>query len=187
MMRLFIALPFATPVKQRLGEIIADLKQFDEPVRWVKAENMHLTLRFLGDTEERLLPRLRELITTLAPRYQPVEASFSALGAFPNPRRARVIWVGLSGLPDYLYELGDEIEQAVRKLGFEPEHRRFKPHVTLGRVKRDRRLRVLPDEIERYAMSPLAVRLDRLTLFQSTLTPDGPIYKALETSVLGGA
>ncbi|RME28264.1 MAG: RNA 2',3'-cyclic phosphodiesterase [Candidatus Zixiibacteriota bacterium] len=186
MMRLFIAFPLAPPVKQQLAEIIADLRRFDEPVRWVKAENIHLTLRFLGDTDEKLLPRLKEMIISLAPRYQPVEANFSTLGAFPNLRRPRVIWVGLTDLPDYLYELTDEIEKSVRKLGFEPEHRRFKPHLTLGRVKRDRQLRALPGEIERYRLSPAGVPLDRLSLFQSTLTPDGPIYKTLTTCLLGG-
>jgi len=184
-MRLFIALPFAPPVKQRLGEIIAEFKQFDEPVRWVKADNIHLTLRFLGETEEKLVPRLQEMITTIAPRYQSVEANFSTLGAFPNLRRPRVIWVGLTDLPEHLFALADEIEQKIRQLGFKPEHRRFKPHVTLGRVKRDRQVRVLPAEIERYPMEPIAVRLDTLTLFKSTLTPDGPIYEALTACSLG--
>ena len=185
-MRLFIALPLTPEVHTRLGEIITELKGYAEPVRWVLPENAHLTVRFLGDTDPSLLPRLQALVDETARSFPAVEVAVDRLGVFPDLRRPRVIWAGLAEVPAALPALAEQVERRVREFGFPPEKRGFKPHITIGRVKRDRRLSRLPDVIADYRMSPLSFRLDRLVLFQSTLTPQGPLYDALHTGMLTG-
>ncbi|HOP06600.1 MAG TPA: RNA 2',3'-cyclic phosphodiesterase [candidate division Zixibacteria bacterium] len=184
MMRLFIAAPLPNEIENYLGEIISDLRPEGRDVKWVKASNIHVTLRFLGDTEERLVPSLKTLIDKTAAGQNAVDTSVSGIGAFPNLRRPSVFWVGLGGGVESLADMADRIEQGVRELGFEPESKRFKPHLTIGRVRRDGDVRRLSQTVESYRLEPRRFRLNRIVLFQSTLTPQGPIYRRLHETAL---
>ncbi len=185
MMRLFIALPLGATVAAYLGEVAGLLKQKGGAVKWVDARNIHLTVRFLGDTEETRVGSLRKLLDTTASRYAPIDTTIDRLGAFPNLRRPRVFWTGLRDGLDALGDLAAEIEQGVRGLGFEPEQKRFKPHLTIGRVRKDHGLDSLTAFIESFEFVETPLRLDRLVLFKSTLTPRGPIYDRLHEAMLG--
>ncbi len=185
MMRLFIALPLGPQAEAYLGEVAGLLKQKGGAVKWVDARNIHLTVRFLGDTEEAHVHALKELLDTVAGRYSPVEATIDRLGAFPNLRRPRVFWVGLRDGLDVLENLATEVEQGVRRLGFDPEQKRFKPHLTLGRVRKNQGLDSLTAFIGSFEFVETPLRLDRLVLFKSTLTPRGPIYDRLHEAMLG--
>ncbi|MCK4607124.1 MAG: RNA 2',3'-cyclic phosphodiesterase [candidate division Zixibacteria bacterium] len=185
MMRLFIALPLGPQVEAYLGEIAGLLKQKGGAVKWVDARNIHLTVRFLGDTEEAHVGALKELLDTVAGRHAPVQATIDRLGAFPNLRRPRIFWAGLRDSLDALENLATEVEQGVRRLGFEPEQKRFKPHLTLGRVRKNQGLDSLAAFIESFEFVETPLKLDRLVLFKSTLTPRGPIYDRLHEAMLG--
>ncbi len=184
MMRLFIALPLARPVEEQLGKLIFVLKQKGGLVRWVAAKNIHLTMRFLGDTDEKLVPQLGSMIDEIAAEFAPVETQISRLGAFPNVNRPNVIWVGLSENIDVLAEIANRIEKRVRELGFTPEPKPFKAHLTLGRVKDHRGIAGLTGFMQSHEFEPISLELDRIVLFKSTLTPQGSIYERLHEELL---
>ncbi len=187
MMRLFIALPLPVHVEQELGKVIELCKEKRCRVRWVRPENIHLTVRFLGDTEENLMEKISDVISRVAREFQPVMVSVDRIGGFPNLDRPRVIWAGLEDDDnvEILRKLTRQVELAVRKLRFEKEKKGFKPHLTLGRVKDPTSIAELTEYLSTYQFTPLTMTLDRLVLFKSTLTPNGPIYERLYEGVLG--
>lgn len=178
-MRLFIALPLEPRVKDALGKIISDLKRHGGPVKWVKPENIHLTLRFLGETDERPLGKIKTEIDAVAAAHAQVRTSISRLGGFPNLNRPRVIWVGIEHNLEPLSKMARQMELKVRTLGFEKESRAFKAHLTLGRVREPRGLENLTKAMNDYALEEIPVHFDRIVLFKSTLTPQGSIYDRL--------
>jgi 2'-5' RNA ligase len=187
MIRLFIALPLATEVEEELGLTTTLLKQKGGRVKWVEPKNMHLTVRFLGDTDEKLVDKIKDIIATVAGEFQPVPIVINRLGAFPNLSHPRVLWTGLDDNEnvEILRKLTRQVELAVRKLRFEKEKRGFKPHLTLGRVKDPNSIRELISFMQRYQFTHIETSLDRLVLFKSTLTPKGPIYDRLYEKILG--
>ena len=185
MIRLFIALPLPAEIERELGEMIGRFKPASNSVKWVRPENIHLTVKFLGDTDEKLVEPIGQAIDRIAAEYQPIEAAIDSLGAFPNLRRARVIWVGSAQPIPEASEIAMKVDRAVQKLGFEQEKRGFKAHLTLGRVRQGKRIDRLAEQLGDYRFDPIPLRLDRLTLFKSTLTPQGAIYDRLHETGLG--
>jgi 2'-5' RNA ligase len=188
MLRLFIALPVETAVQQFLSETIAQLRARGGSVKWVDPKNMHLTVKFLGDTDEKLVEQIAGKIDKIASRNRPIHCTLDRLGAFPNLRRPRVFWAGMSsaeGDMDTLKHMAGAVDLAVSKLGFERESRPFKSHLTLGRVRTPSGLEALTGYMETLQIKPCPVHLDRLVLFKSTLTPKGPIYDRLHEAALG--
>jgi len=185
--RLFIALPLSNKVERALGGIIEELSQAGAKVKWVDPHNIHMTVRFLGDTDERLLRDLKKLIDQAASQTNATHVAIDRLGAFPNLKRPRVFWAGLNqDAPlDGIVAMADEIERGVRELGFELENKKFKPHLTLARVKYPDGLDRLCRAVRDYTLTPIDISLDRLVLFKSTLTPRGPVYDKFHESALG--
>lgn len=178
-MRLFIALDLPAAVRDELAAAQRRLR--GQPVRWSAPASMHLTLQFLGETAESLVaPLLAGLEAIAAPA---IRLRLEGLGAFPNPARARVIWAGVAGDTAALSELQQRVLTVTEPLGFEPERRPFRAHLTLGRVRQDTR----PEQLRTLAAAlaatpppaPLAWEAGRPILFQSTLTPQGAIYRRL--------
>ncbi len=186
-MRLFLALPLPQQIEKELIQIQNQLIEKRGNVKWVRLENIHLTVRFFGETNEKLVSPLREEINTIAASYQPIETSLVSLGAFPNLNRPRVIWAGLSGGVDILNLLAEKIEAAAQRLGFEPEKKRFKAHLTLGRVRNSRDLDDLTTFMNSFKVNETPFRFEQLVLFKSTLTTKGPIYDRLHEAPLGTA
>ncbi|MEA2030455.1 MAG: RNA 2',3'-cyclic phosphodiesterase [candidate division Zixibacteria bacterium] len=186
-MRLFIALPLTQQAKQKLSDILSELRQYGGKVKWVNPEIIHLTVRFLGDTDENVVGDLGDLLDKIASDYEPIETTIDSLGGFPNLKQPRVIWAGLADGPpvESCAELTEKVEQAVRYFGFLPDNKRFRPHLTLGRVKGSKGLSNLLDQIIDYRLDPIPLTLDRICLFKSTLTPRGPIYECLHEAKLG--
>ena len=184
MMRLFIALPLPEPVEKELGQIISLCRNQGGHIKWVASENIHLTARFLGDSDETTIPGIKEQINEVAGQFSPVETVIDKLGGFPNLRRPRVIWAGIGANTEQLAGIAEQVELRMRKLHFEPEKKSFRAHLTLGRVRRPQDLEQLSDFLQNYILKPIPVLFDRLCLFQSTLTPSGPIYKRLHEAFL---
>ena len=184
MMRLFIAMPLPGDIEEELGRIIFLLKQKGGSVKWVTPKNIHLTMKFLGDTEENLVDSIKEQIDAIAREYAAVETVISRLGAFPNLSRPRVIWAGLDKNIETLAEISGKVEAAVESLGFEREERRFKAHLTLGRVRQPAGLSDLTAYMKSLDVPEMSFPMDRLVLFRSTLTPRGPIYDRLHEVML---
>lgn len=184
MMRLFIATPLANEVEQKLAGIIEELKPHGGKIKYVAPHNIHLTLKFLGNTESDKVPALTSAIDKIATNYQPINSSLDNVGGFPNLRRPKVIWIGFKQNVEQLIKLVDDIEIQTARLGWEKENRKFKAHLTLGRVKDEHHLDGLTQFLLDYKIDPIPLTFDRIILFQSTLTQKGPIYKNLHEVIL---
>lgn len=183
-MRLFIAAPISSEVEKELTGIIARLKDAGAAVKWVAPSNIHLTLKFLGNSDERLLPELKKSIDVVAQNHSAIESGIAGLGCFPNVNRPRVYWVGLLSGKEKLSALAQDLENETHLLGFEKENRPFKSHLTLGRVKAPQGIQKLNEIVKSLKVRELKMTIDRIILFKSTLTPRGPIYESLHQAKL---
>lgn len=184
MIRTFIAIPLPESVRAILTDLIGQLASRwpAGAVRWVKGDALHLTLRFLGDTEEKHLPSLAAGLDQIASRATPFELQLHDLGCFPHPRRPRVIWVGVEDPGGSLLPLQQQVERLVRSLGWERETRPFAPHLTLGRV---RESSAVPGEAWLAASANATFLADQVQLIESQLRPTGAEYTRLHAAILG--
>ncbi len=183
-MRLFIATPINLEVEKELARIISELKKVGGQVTWVAPANIHLTLKFLGETDERLIPQIKNIMNEVASKHSSISSGLSELGAFPDYRRPRIFWVGLERGADELSNISKEIDQSIHTLGFERENRPFKAHLTLGRVKFPQGLEKLCETVKEFQVEPKQLIFDRMVLFKSSLTQRGSIYEILHESRL---
>jgi 2'-5' RNA ligase len=133
--RLFVAVNLPAELRTSIHDDTAALRAAAPGVSWTRAENLHLTLKFLGDVDEHGVARLREALLPVAARHDPFSLRLAGLGAFPNFGRPRVVWIGVTRTHQ-LSSLWEDVEQACALLGFERDGRGFTGHVTLGRVRR---------------------------------------------------
>lgn len=192
-LRLFIAIELSPDVKQAIGRVQEDLKRRLPPrvVRWTNPDGIHLTLKFLGDTPPDKTAAVIRSMQAAAAGFEPFDLRVAGLGCFPNPRRARVLWVGLPDAPRLLAGVQRAIDLQLALLGFDRETRPFNPHLTLGRVN-DRTsaserqaLAELLDQTEVGELGIMAAQ--EIVLFQSDLRPAGALYTALARAKLTGA
>ncbi len=181
--RSFIAIEMPASIQQKLEGIITQLKgPMTGAVRWVPAHNIHLTLKFLGDVSPANMTVLMNILRAEVGRQRTFTLSIAGLGAFPTPRRPRVLWVGVDA-PPQLSALARLVESETRKLGYAPEERPFSAHLTLGRVSQNAsplEVRQVAETLAGVQVGPLgdtAVR--EVVLFKSVLTPQGAEYSAL--------
>ena len=178
--RSFFAVELDEAVRSALAALVRDLAVDGAGVRWVRPEGYHVTLHFLGDIEPELVPRL---VTCVAPRVAPLEPFSLRPGPprlFPHPRRPRVVASPLAPEPP-LSDLAAAVHEGVVEAGLPRERRRFRAHLTLGRVTAKPRLR-LPD-----SFSAPGFRVAEAVLFQSRLHASGARYTPLERIALGGS
>ncbi|MGB8646499.1 MAG: RNA 2',3'-cyclic phosphodiesterase [Anaerolineae bacterium] len=188
--RTFIAVELSDNVKQALREAQKQLKNAPgaSAVRWVAPENMHLTLKFLGNVSRTRIDELAGALTEAVVGTAPFVLTAEGLGCFPNIRRPNVVWVGLAGDVTRLVALAGRIEDALAGRGIAREDRPFSPHLTLGRVNHDAHpsdRAALGDAIQKfpralYGTTPVAA----VHLVQSDLTPSGSVYTILRTAQL---
>jgi len=180
MIRSFIAIDLPQKTRENLAAIQDQLRQSQAGVRWVKPGSIHLTLKFLGNILPEQVDAIAAAVAQLVRDEPPITLCAAGLGAFPSPRKPRVIWVGLGGEVDRLANIQAGLEKALEPLGFAQEDRGFRPHLTIGRVKDRRRLQSLIE-----AMSTLELPEfnsfdgNEIILYKSDLRPTGAIYTKL--------
>lgn len=193
-LRLFLAFDLPRSLQTHLASVISELRELDarsggRAVKWVKAENMHLTLKFFGDTDPALVSVIRKAIDaslSSAKLNSVYRLRTEALGAFPNFKRPRVFWADLVGSDLVrLEELADSLEERFVSAGFEPENKRFKAHLTIGRIRPRADGSAIARVVEQYPYSAIDLKLDTLKLIQSELTREGPLYTTLQSWPLG--
>ena len=190
--RAFIAIDLPPDVLDCLSQMITQLRdQIDEKaVRWVPVENIHITLKFLGDVSENNLDVLSEIISAEATLQKPMEISVGRLGAFPNVRQPRVLWTGVEAPPE-LTSLQRSIETRTTKIGYPKDKRSFSPHLTMGRVSRNcaaSQVRKISDMICSSTVGFLgAACVQSIHLYKSDLTPNGAVYTKLFSAPFGDA
>jgi len=186
--RAFIAIELDTRLRDKLGGLQQRLRGDVPPglVRWVRPEGMHLTLKFLGDVLAEQVPEIAEAVRQACEKHAPFECTLSGLGCFPNASRPRVVWVGIQEPSGVLAALHRDVDRTVSALGFEPEQRRFHPHLTLGRVKGRNREAVaaLGEYVSRARVKVGTIQANAVHLMRSDLLPGGAVYTALATTKL---
>ncbi len=180
MLRAFIAVDISDQQRDEVGRVLANLMGYDVRVRWVKIKNVHITLKFLGDTSERILPDLYAAIEGALADHKVLDLSLEKLGCFPNTRYPRIIWVGIREGFESLRDMSRSIEQVVEPFGFKREKRKFSAHLTIGRVKDGKGMDSLIQDISDWDFSSSSARISRVVFYQSTLRQQGPIYTPLK-------
>ena len=179
--RTFIAIELPAKIIDGLKEIQDELKDGTNKVTWVKPENIHLTIKFLGDIEADKIDSIAGLLKSAAAKNRSFDISVKGVGGFPTIDNPRVLWVGIEEGNVNLSALYNNIEDALSTIGFEKEERPFKPHLTLGRIKFLKDRKGLKEWIERFKDITLGqYMVDSICLFQSMLTPEGAVHIKLK-------
>lgn len=134
-MRLFVAVNFPDQAKAKLGSIVKELRRLPSDLKWVDEQNVHLTIQFLGNVPETLVSAIVDNLNCSVAGIAPFKINLGGVGVFRSVERPRVLWMGISGDTAALARLHAEVQEGLGQLGFEPERRRFSPHLTLGRVR----------------------------------------------------
>ncbi len=185
-LRAFIAFPLPGHMISRIVGIQEELATLGITAKWVKPENIHLTVKFLGDMEPALVPDVGRAVERAADGMQPLKPAAKGIGVFPNLRRPNVIWIGLGGELRPLSEFHARLETGLRALGFPPEKRIFSPHLTIGRFKKRINLKTLAGVVERFeTYGPEGFAADRIILYRSRLLKTGPVYSELFSCPFG--
>jgi 2'-5' RNA ligase len=168
-------------IVSNVSRVQRSLSSAKADVKFVEPENIHLTLKFLGDVQEELIDNVIDVVKEVS--FEPFNFTIEGVGVFPSLRRPQTIWAGITnGLTD-LSQVFNLVEDGLSKLGFEKERRRFNPHLTLGRVRSGRNRDKLVEALKAHADEKFGeVRVDKITLKKSVLTPKGPIYTNLAES-----
>jgi 2'-5' RNA ligase len=176
-MRLFIAIEIPEAVKKELAVAQGRLRVAGVDASWTRAEGMHLTLKFMGEVADQRVPEIMSGLRKAAEGLSPLGLSVSGVGTFPNPKNARVVWIGLAGDIEKLARLQVAVENAMVLLSMTREERKFTPHLTLGRIKyirsRDQWIKTL-EEIKDISLPGFEVT--SVSLMKSELKPAGAVY-----------
>lgn len=186
--RLFWAVNLPGELKKALGEKQARLKTAAAGVKWVEPELLHVTVKFLGDTDDGLVAGIAGTAAGALRGLGPFRLEVKGLGFFPGSSSPRVLWAGLKGEVGLLREAARRVEEAMIDFGFPREARKFSPHLTLARIKSPAggaELAGVVDRIRSGAESPGIFRVGSVDLMQSELTPRGPVYTMLVAVRLG--
>jgi 2'-5' RNA ligase len=184
--RSFIAVEVPQPLRAKLDEVQRELKRADADVRWVRPENIHLTLKFLGSVTGEELEKLAGVIAPIISSWTPFEVRLHGLGCFPSSRNPRIVWVGIERGSVEASSLQKAVENQAADVGFPSETRPFKPHLTLGRVRSPQGKDSLAQAVENHQDVEIgSFRVNEVYLFKSELKPSGAVYTKLQTFPMG--
>lgn len=188
-LRLFWAVNLPDSVKADLGKLAEKLRVSNADAKWVEEHNLHLTLQFLGEVERHRLLDINAAVKAAVSHLEPFRLNLGGLGAFPNYNRPRVLWVGVGGELDKVKDLHNKVGQALTTIGFAPEERPFRPHLTLARFRSLIGVEQLMQGVQQ--LRPHVQELGHfhvksVDLMQSHLSSKGPKYSIVSSIVLAG-
>jgi len=179
-MRTFLAIEVPQHIRKKVDSRIQEEKKKDLPIKWVAFENLHITLKFLGEIDEKKKDEITPVIVEISKQYAPFKVRLEGLGCFPGPRNPRVLWVGVTDGAETLGKVTNDLEERLSQFGFKKE-KRFHAHLTIGRIKKPCKI----DDILENNITTETFPVNAITLFKSTLKSDGPIYEELKKFTLG--
>jgi 2'-5' RNA ligase len=181
-MRTFIAIDPSEEVKDNVSLAIKRLEKTNASVKWVKKENLHITLKFLGGVQEKDIKGLIGTVSGALKGFRSFEMEFEGAGVFPGGSSPRVVWVGAKEGAEKTKDLAQTIDAALSKMGFGKEEREFKSHLTIGRVRDRKNLSSLNIEIEKMKSEEFGrTVIDNVNIVKSTLSPKGPTYEVVKS------
>jgi len=174
-----MAIPVSPETRQQVEVIKREFPELRVNVRLVHPENLHLTLKFLGDTDEKIVPAISKTITEIASKIRRFEYVCEGVGCFPNNRNPRILWLGVTRGFDEIKELSGQIEAGLQTFGYLPERRGFQPHLTIGRIKNPQRKIDDLENFLKYEFISTINRVENVIFYESNLTAGGAIYTRL--------
>jgi RNA 2',3'-cyclic 3'-phosphodiesterase len=186
-LRLFLAIDIPNSAREKITEVQSIYRTLNLDATWVKPSNMHLTLKFLGNTQSGLIPKIKERMEGIVKTMAPFSIALGNVGVFPDLSRPRVLWVGIEGAKDHLDSLKEKIEQQMTCLGFPADNKKSVHHLTLGRIKSGKGKERLKKAVE--SAPPInvnAFEVSAVQLIKSELTPKGSIYTVQEEFIFNG-
>lgn len=184
-MRLFIALDLPEEWKRILAQPEASIGWLGRGVKWVEPRGMHLTLKFLGEVEETLLPQIRDGITVACSTISTFTMRLQGTGVFPNPKRPRVYWAGIEA-PRQLMDLQTRMDAEMQRIGFPAEEHPFRPHLTIARIKDPIGKQRMTDALLNFKLEGDSIEIREALLMRSHLSIEGARYEAIFRCPLGG-
>ncbi|MCU0598775.1 MAG: RNA 2',3'-cyclic phosphodiesterase [Desulfobacterales bacterium] len=187
-LRAFIAVELPENVRSALRLVQEKLNSYQFKITWTKPENIHLTMKFLGDIKQERVAPIVSVLESAARDCRPMTLCSQAIGFFPGVRQPRVLWTGISGQTEALAELQGKIDRGLASLNIPREKKPFTGHLTLGRIKGGGNPGMFVDIMKTFQnMKTDPFMVDSVNLYQSNLMPSGPIYSKLFTMKLGSA
>jgi 2'-5' RNA ligase len=184
-LRLFVACELPEDVRNSIGGVIGTLRERSgTAVRWIRPEGVHVTLKFLGEVEQKKLPAIKIALQEAVVRHSPFNLELSNIGMFGGREGLRIMWVGIAGDVLRLEALVRDVNLALSVVGFEPERRPFRPHLTLGRVKDEiptRQRAEIEVAVGKLDVPPSAWRTSEVSLMRSRLGRTGAVYDVIAT------
>ncbi|MCL4536003.1 MAG: RNA 2',3'-cyclic phosphodiesterase [Nitrospirae bacterium] len=178
-MRCFIAIDMSEDIKGSISDVIERCGLKSKGIKWVSVENIHLTLKFLGDVKEDLIPEIEKRLALICMGHNIFNINIRDAGAFPNFKYPNVLWVGMDESED-LKRLYEDIEESMSELGFEKENRRFSPHLTIGRVKDRKGIEPVIKELYTFKDAFFgSIEVKEVLLMRSILKPTGAEYSKI--------
>jgi 2'-5' RNA ligase len=187
-MRTFIAIPLPSEIITFLAELQDQLKISGADVKWVEPENIHLTLKFLGERDDKKIKQIIDILEETVKDKKQFLARISSLGAFPKITSPRVIWAGIDLGDEETKLISGELQEKIAGIGIPKEERDFSSHITIARTKSSKNLEKLVKELnacaDKFGREKPEFLVSQIILYKSTLTPKGPIYQVLKEANL---
>jgi len=179
--RTFIALEISNVIRNQITNIQKHLMNKGAELRWIKNDNIHLTLRFLGEIDNKNHDKIFEAMNNAAEDTRSLNLSLTGLGMFPDENHPTVIWVGIGGEVEELRQMAEKCDYYLTVKGFEIKKRHFRPHITIGRIKKITDKNLFISELKDVEINRADFKVDRLNVVKSDLKPTGAIYTNLHT------
>ncbi len=183
--RTFICIEIPADIRRRIEELQRTLRSLDAQASWVRVQNIHLTLKFLGDVERGRIETVTEAVADAALETCPFEIEIGGAGAFPSPKNPRVLWVGLVRIADELRQLHRTVENNLARSGFARDEKKFSPHLTIARLRSLRNAALLAEKLIATGFAPESFLAREVIVMRSELSSAGSIYTPLAIIKLG--
>ncbi|TAL24658.1 MAG: RNA 2',3'-cyclic phosphodiesterase [Nitrospirae bacterium] len=172
-LRCFVAIELPDEIKKTIDEYVAKLMETKADVKWIPSKNLHLTLKFLGDTPEKIVPDISKRLSEITRLHNSFDIRISGAGVFPNIKYPRVIWLGINDSEEII-KLQRDMDEALKEFGFETDDREFRPHLTIGRIRSSKNKDVLIRELSTLkAVDFGKIEVKNIALMKSELKPGG--------------
>ena len=181
--RTFLAIELPEKITYTISKVQEEIKSYGLKIRWVRPENIHLTLKFLGDIKTADTEKVARAVSESVTGHPPISLAVKGIGVFPGIKKPRVLWLGISKQVDLLTALQKTLDDKLEAMGFPKEKRPFRGHLTLGRIKSIIDPKTLHDVLKEFTMfESERFFADRIILYKSDLKPKGAVYtKLIET------
>ena len=184
--RSFIAIPLSSEIAQAATKMSNRLKEAGDGIKWVPTDNLHLTLKFLGEVYNTEVPKVCTVVQDICETMPPFELVFHGSGGMPSVDRARIIHAGVIDESNQLTSMVTQLEVELAKLGFKPESRDYRPHLTLGRAKARRASDEVMDRVKLEEETNLgSMVVEEVQVIASFLDKQGPTYQIMDVIELG--